>query len=112
MAKNEINRLTGNLGAPIAKVRRNTLEETFRKIDNDLKKPNPIQPGPRQTIIKAYEKGGIEKAYQEAKAINERIGQEAFIKSIVDEWVRDYEKKKEIRNYNQGESRNEDDDAR
>lgn len=109
LAKSDINRLTEKLGMSEAKIRRERLELTFRQMDIELRKPNPIQLGPRQLAINKYEevgkKDGIEAAYRVIhEKFNEPIGKVIYTKDIVTAWLDDYEQKKKVRKH--------DDDAR
>ena len=111
MAKSDINRLTGRMGPSIDKIRRESLERVFQEMDKELnkKKANPMQPGIRQKIIVAYEKGGIEEAYKVVEEINKRYKKEIFNKAKVDEWINEYKQTKLLK---QGEAKGSDDDAR
>lgn len=93
MAKNEIGR-NGKL-TPRSKAK-NFERTEYAKLDIELREQASPQLGPRTQVLHAYEeKKSREDAYRIANEINEKIGQKVYSKETVDQWIEEYEKRKE-----------------
>lgn len=81
------------------------LDKMERETFKENNKHKPVA-GIKQEIIEAYKKTcSKEEAYKRVEAFNKKIGQEAFTKDMVDQWLKPYEE-------TTIKSREDDDDAR
>ena len=92
MAKKEIGR-NGKL--TLKSKAKKFRQSAYEKLDKELREQVPPQLGPRAQVLHAYEeKKSREYAYYMADTINQKIGEEAYTREIVDHWIDEYEKQK------------------
>lgn len=127
--KTDTNRKTGKWGPPMARQRRDRLEQVFLEIDRDTREPRKRQLGPKRIAIEIYKKYvilsaektvvgdkyrvvGRNAAYSFLKSKFKTIdGKEIYTKEMVNGWIDEYERDCYASN-EKGRNVNDDDDAR